>query len=459
MKQKLFFLMLTLIMLSVASVQAQVTIGADATPHSAAVLDLQSDLGLKLPTVALDDVTVFQLLEAGDEEIETAIGLMVYNSSDATIGGSGKGIYVWEGEWIFAGKSAPVEVPVTKITILSEGDSKAVNSGSTLQLNAIIEPAAPNGPSNSTLAWTIVYNPAATAGSATIDAATGTITGVKPGAVTARATATDGSGVYGNFAFTVNATDYASSITVTSVNTLTSMEAGKSIQLQAGVAPISAVPGVEWSVDAGSLDYATVDQTGKVIGLAEGSATILATAIDGSGIVGQITLSILPGAIIEPTNLLIGDHYYDTYNYDGVIWMVQSSQEGNWSYDRYNNDEELSVRCYYLLENAPSACPDGWVLPTTYQVTKLFNYLSMDAIPSEISLFIGDEIGGGFAYQATPETPLQWRGWNTQLSAWTISNGYRYAIYDLPSPTHWDKLATSSLNYEVFMTNVRCVKQ
>jgi hypothetical protein len=454
MKQKLFFLMLTLIMLSVASVQAQVTIGADTPPHSAAILDLQSTtLGLKLPTVPLGDVSVFQL----SETLTNAEGIMVYNSSEETIGGSGKGIYVWEGGWVFAGKSAPVEVPVTKITILSEGDSKVVNSGSTLQLNAIIEPAAPNGPSNPTLAWTIVYNPATTAGSATIDAVTGKITGMKPGAVTARATATDGSGVYGNFAFTVNATDYASSITVTSVNTLTSMEAGKSIQLQAEIAPISAVQEIEWSVDAGSIDYATVDLTGKVLGIAEGSATILATAVDGSGIVGQITLSILPGTIVEPTNVLIGENYYDTYDFNGTTWMVQSSKEGNWSFDRYNNDDE-KLRCYYLQDDAPSACPDGWGLPTIYQVTKLFNYLRNDATPSESALFLNHEIGGGYVYQATLEGPQLWRGWDVQVSAWTTGHEYRYVIWDLPLPTHWDIQRLPAANYPVFITNVRCVK-
>jgi hypothetical protein len=382
---------------------------------------------------------------------------MVYNSSDATTGGSGKGIYVWEGKWVFAGKSAPVEVPVTKITILSEGDSKVVNSGSTLELNAIIEPAAPNGPSNPTLAWTIVYNPATTAGRATIDAATGKITGVKPGAVTARATAVDGSGVYGNFAFTVNATDYASSITVTSVNTLTSVVAGKSIQLQAEVAPISAVREVEWSVDAGSIDYATVDQTGKVIGIAEGSATILATAVDGSGIVGQITLSVSAGAIIEPTNVLIGENYYDTYDFNGITWMVQSSQEGNWSFDRYNNDGE-KLRCYYLSADAPSACPEGWQLPTVFQATQTMSYLrSSDAYAGEIALFLSHENPGGYAYTRIDGLTV-WGQWDIQVSAWTNTASNRLLIYDMPNPGNWTTQMIDDTRPE-FVTAVRCVKR
>jgi uncharacterized protein (TIGR02145 family) len=454
MKQKLFFLMLTLIMLSVASVQAQVTIGTDEPPHSAAVLDLQSTaLGFKLPTIELGDVSVFQL----SGTTTNADGIMIYNSSEETTGGSGKGIYVWEGKWVFAGKSAPVEVPVTKITILSEGNSMVVNSGSTLQLNAIIEPAAPNGPSNPTLAWTIVYNPAATAGSATIDAATGKITGVKPGAVTARATATDGSGVYGNFAFSVFATDYASSITVTSVNTLTSVVVGKSIQLQAEVAPISAVSEVEWSVDAGSTDYATVDQTGKVIGLAEGSATILANAVDDSGIVGQITLDILPGAIVEPTNVLIGENYYDTYDFNGTTWMVQSSKEGNWSFDRYSGNAGR-MRAYYLHADAESACPDGWSVPSAFQARQLVLYLqSSDCDVREIDLFFRDEPASGYTFPNQSGVD-GWNGWDTQFNCWTSTTNMRLVatMTTLPGSTNVQYLSIT--DYPAFKIPVRCVK-
>jgi hypothetical protein len=61
--KKMMFLMLTLLIGSAASMNAQVTIGSDENPHSGAILDLQSaNLGLKLPNVALDnDLTVFGL--------------------------------------------------------------------------------------------------------------------------------------------------------------------------------------------------------------------------------------------------------------------------------------------------------------------------------------------------------------------------------------------------------------
>jgi uncharacterized protein (TIGR02145 family) len=95
MKQKMMFLALTLMMLSAASVNAQVTIGSTDDPHAGAVLDLQSTTqGLKLPTVSLDDIITFGL----DGDAGTAIGMMVYNTNASIKDGNGKGIYVWNGK-------------------------------------------------------------------------------------------------------------------------------------------------------------------------------------------------------------------------------------------------------------------------------------------------------------------------------------------------------------------------
>jgi hypothetical protein len=93
MKKK-FLAMLMLIILSAASMNAQVTIGTDANPHDGAILDLQSTTqGLLLPKVQLDDADEFQL--AGDEM--KAIGMMVYNIKAGVKNGYGAGVYVWDG--------------------------------------------------------------------------------------------------------------------------------------------------------------------------------------------------------------------------------------------------------------------------------------------------------------------------------------------------------------------------
>ncbi|MDR0413071.1 MAG: fibrobacter succinogenes major paralogous domain-containing protein [Dysgonamonadaceae bacterium] len=122
MKKKSFCLMLTLALISVASAQAQVVIGGQATtPHEGAILDLasggQTNLGLLLPNVALGDLaTDFALVANADNNVkQTATGMIVYNTANLTFGG--KGIYVWDGnKWV------PLSDPCPSPVYDSEGN-------------------------------------------------------------------------------------------------------------------------------------------------------------------------------------------------------------------------------------------------------------------------------------------------------------------------------------------------
>jgi hypothetical protein len=95
MKQKMMFLALMLLVLSAASMNAQVTIGSTDDPHAGAVLDLQSTtMGFKLPNVALnDDLTRFVLPENETSTPENAAGMLVFNTNVNI----GVGVYVWTG--------------------------------------------------------------------------------------------------------------------------------------------------------------------------------------------------------------------------------------------------------------------------------------------------------------------------------------------------------------------------
>ena len=97
MIKKRCFLSLALVA-SLMCAKAQVTIGKINEPHTGAVLDLQStNKGLKLPEVALEDISKFQLSDDGD----TAAGVIVYNTNDKITDGGGKGVYVWDGNtWV-----------------------------------------------------------------------------------------------------------------------------------------------------------------------------------------------------------------------------------------------------------------------------------------------------------------------------------------------------------------------
>ena len=79
-------------------------------------------------------------------------------------------------------------IPVTGITVTGAGGSSAITTDNgTLQLSAAI---APTNATNQTVTWTIANG----TGQATINA-TGLVTAVSNGTVTARATANDGSGI------------------------------------------------------------------------------------------------------------------------------------------------------------------------------------------------------------------------------------------------------------------------
>ncbi|GHT88996.1 hypothetical protein FACS189474_5180 [Bacteroidia bacterium] len=98
--KKMFLLMLMLMVLGAASVNAQVRIGGTIDPDKSAVLDLNKtdadtpagNLGLSLPRVDLTSAT--QQLVSGTNPKD---GTMVYNTN-ATFG---EGVYVWSsGAWV-----------------------------------------------------------------------------------------------------------------------------------------------------------------------------------------------------------------------------------------------------------------------------------------------------------------------------------------------------------------------
>jgi hypothetical protein len=95
MKKNLLF-MLILIVLSSASVSAQVRIGDSSEPTKGAVLDLNATTykgGLLLPQVNLTTLTALSDLTVTPDEQGDLKGLLVYNINITT----GVGIYVWNG--------------------------------------------------------------------------------------------------------------------------------------------------------------------------------------------------------------------------------------------------------------------------------------------------------------------------------------------------------------------------
>jgi len=126
MRKVLFLMFLLLLMgLGAAGVKAQVRIGGNGAPNTAAVLDLNAtDLtntgtqGLALPRVSLTDVSTPL---TGTPVVN---GMMVYNTSSSTTGGRGIGIYYWvvdSSKWMKVDDGSFVAANVIDSTSIKNG--------------------------------------------------------------------------------------------------------------------------------------------------------------------------------------------------------------------------------------------------------------------------------------------------------------------------------------------------
>lgn len=158
--------------------------------------------------------------------------------------------------------------------------------GTTLQLNAAVSPA---NASNKSVVWSVVNG----TGQATISS-TGLLTSVSPGTITAKASASDGSGVLGTLSVNiVSSIVYVSGISVTGEGGKISIdEIGGTLQLIAEITPADASDkSLTWSLNNGS-GRAIISSGGLVTAEEIGTVTATATANDGSGISGSLQIEI-----------------------------------------------------------------------------------------------------------------------------------------------------------------------
>ena len=96
---------------------------------------------------------------------------------------------------------------------------------------------------------------------------------------------------------------FVKSITISGQNWIS---IGGNLQLTASILPGDATyTDVQWSVSPEDAAIASIDNQGVVTGLAQGTATILATAIDGSEISAALEVSIVPVGINEVNSMQI----------------------------------------------------------------------------------------------------------------------------------------------------------
>jgi uncharacterized protein YjdB len=187
-------------------------------------------------------------------------------------------------------------IKVTSITVTGDNGSNTITSNKgSLQLNAVI---SPDNASNKALTWSLQNG----TGQASIST-DGLVTAIADGTVTATATAADSSGIYGNLDITISGQTVAvTGITVTGTggaNTITSN--GGTLQLSADVVPANASNNnITWSIQNGT-GQASISGDGLVTAISNGTVTAIATATDGTGITGILTITIENQAI--PTGL------------------------------------------------------------------------------------------------------------------------------------------------------------
>ncbi|MDR1632954.1 MAG: Ig-like domain-containing protein [Dysgonamonadaceae bacterium] len=388
MKKKMMFLFLLFPMVfGTADLYAQVTIGSDDEPHSGAILDLRSDnKGLKLPTVSLTDTAAFQL-STNPSDAASAIGMTVYNTNDDIIGGRGQGIYTWNGTWIYSGGAPRAAIPVNRIVITSPENVNKVEAGKTLQLTDSILPA---NASNKKLAWSVPWSGTLTAGKAVVND-TGLVTGIKPGNVTVRASAIDGSGVYRDFVVSVQPTEKTTNIRISSENGQSSVDVGSTLQLVAEIIPETASTVVKW--ESANTAFATVGAaTGQVTGMEEGQTYIRVRTLDGLPVLyDSVNVTVKDIGLPDDTaRVVIAGNSYLTYNYNGTVWMIENMRGDADENDPpkatyYENDATKRYSAYYTRTQALKLCPTGgeWQLPTKNDAEELDLYLTRVATEQE----------------------------------------------------------------------------
>ncbi len=294
---KVYYLLLVLLLAGSAGVQAQIAIGSDLPPHKGAVLDLKStNQGLLLPNVHLGNVNVLQVVASPTATEKTkATGMVVYNTNASVTGGTGAGIYVWNGsKWMTAGSSFIPELPVVSVTGVSlDMETASIYVGSSETLTATVEPA---NATNKSVTWLTSNGSVATVSG-------GEVTAVGPGVATITVKTVDG-----NKTATCTVTVTAPTIAVTGVimNRLTtSIYIGNKEKLTPLFTPANATnQSVTWSSDNESV--ATVSSNGVVTAHEAGEAIIKAQTVDGNKIASCL-VTVLP----EPA----------TVEFAGLWWM------------------------------------------------------------------------------------------------------------------------------------------
>lgn len=261
--------------------------------------------------------------------------------------------------------SSDKDVADDQVKSIAIMNAAAITNGQAKQLSVTV---LPSSATNKAVTWSV--------SDATVAAIsqTGLLTPLKNGTVTVDVTANDGSGISKQVTITITGVTgpviLATSVTIGG----TSSTDGQPQQLTLAVLPADATnKAVTWSASSG---IATISTTGLLTPKSNGTITIYATANDGSGKVGQLTLTISGIAfttILKAENMLLwqrsnGGWPKEPYNDFSGYDRAQTSTEITTANNTKNNTDTT-------IDNNHTVGELRYLL-ATYKSTKNSNYLT-----------------------------------------------------------------------------------
>ena len=232
--------------------------------------------------------------------------------------------------------------PIHTIQVNSIAGNKIATDNGMLQLSASILPA---DATTKTVSWSVVD----VTGKASISAS-GLVTAEKDGTVKAVATASDGSDIKGEFTITIsNQVIPVETISVSSASgTLITTENG-TLQLSASILPVDATTKkVSWSV-INLTGKASISSSGLVTAEKNGTVKAIATATDGSGVKGELVVTISNQKILVESISIIDNIKQDTIFGIGTILSLRASiipidatnQTVTWSVENHTGNASI----------------------------------------------------------------------------------------------------------------------
>jgi hypothetical protein len=144
---------------------------------------------------------------------------------------------------------------------------------------------------------------------------------------------------------------------------------------------------------------------------------------------------------------------YTTFRYPmnlGTL-MTTNSKEGTPSSKKHSTHEEGERGYYYNATDAPSACPDGWTLPTLQQLRGLQSYFSaISSVTAENEPWVSPDVLAG---RVTNMTTGAGTYWDERL--WIRGAGSTNSLFTTPATNTWTALTTGNAAHGY---SVRCIK-